>query len=168
MSAPVREDPKDVRFRPFRRAVFGVYFVVVGLFGLVVIVSISRSLKTMSPRPVPTSASVPVEQCEHEAREMWRELEHQRKALGETPPAVEVDERWTEFRTTWMQRFRASQAHCALDASDRVELQTTFGLVLKLMDLYTTHAVQFAGEIGPSLDKLDTRLGLHGPVHTRR
>jgi len=47
---------------------------------------------------------------------------------------------------------------CGTDAPDRRDLAELFRQLEHLEDLYTTSAVQYAGEIGPALDRFHRML----------
>jgi hypothetical protein len=47
---------------------------------------------------------------------------------------------------------REAESRCALPTHSRKRLKTAFDRLEHLQDLYMTHAVQFAGEIGDTLD----------------
>jgi predicted secreted Zn-dependent protease len=149
-------DPRDPRFRPFRIAAYGFYLFVVVAFCLLVIVSVLRSGMAMTPRPPRAVDEVlTVPECIEQAQELWRSLDRERRALTDVRPVREVDQRWTGFRVEWMRQLRELEARCAVDAHARPELRRIFRRLDGLQDLYTTHAVQFAGGVGAAVDRLD-------------
>ncbi len=148
--------PSDPRYRPYRIVVWAVYFVVLLFFAGSITVSVIRSVFLMSPdhRP-PAQAALSTDECFAKARSLWAELEERRRAMSTQPEVRRVDaDYWTQFRMDWLERHRAAEAACAVDAKGREQLREVFKRLDQTMDLYTTHATQFAGEIGPTLDEL--------------
>lgn len=151
-------DP-DLRLRKFRIGAYATYLVVVGGFSLLVIISVIRSVSAMTPRRLPTRDRVlSMRECLEWAERLWSELEGRRKGLSARAPAEEADNAWTEFRVKWLERHRQTEAMCAVSAEGRSALRPVFARLDRLMDLYTIHAVQFAGELGPTVDSLKTAL----------
>ncbi|WNG36379.1 hypothetical protein F0U60_23790 [Archangium minus] len=161
MSAP---DPrKDPRFRPFRAAAYGIYIAVVVAFCLAITISVSRSVAAMTPERKPQAEQVlSYRECLDAAQELWSQLESEREKLVRTTPASKVDRQWMEFRTAWLQRVTDREAQCALGSRDRTSLKEVFRRLEEVQDLYTIHAVQYAGEVGGAVD------GLHGAFSAAR
>ncbi|HEX8822924.1 MAG TPA: hypothetical protein VF794_23555 [Archangium sp.] len=161
MSEP---DPrKDPRYRPFRAAAYGLYIAVVVAFCLAITISVTRSVAAMTPEKKPLSEPVlSYRECLDAADELWSRLESERERLVRTTPASKVDRQWMDFRTTWFQRLREREAQCALGSRDRVDLKEVYLQLEKVADLYTIHAVQYAGEVGSVVD------ALHGAFSTAR
>jgi hypothetical protein len=155
------KEPEDPRYRPFRIAVWAMYFVVLLFFSGSISVSVIRSVLAMSPsHATSTTGSLSVEQCLQKARQLWNELDARRKAMSDEPEVHRVDaDYWTKFRVKWLQEHRAAEAACAVDAPGREQLKMLFKRLDQTMDLYTTHATQFAGEVGPTVDALKSSLG---------
>ena len=153
MSEP---DPrKDPRYRPFRAAAYGLYIAVVTVFCLFIIVSVTRSVAAMTPEQKPPVEPVlSYRECLDAAEELWSQLESEREKLVRTTPARNVDRQWMEARTQWMARLRDREAHCALGSRDRVDLKELYHQLEEVQDLYTIHAVQYAGEVGGVVDAL--------------
>jgi hypothetical protein len=143
------------RFRGFRIAMYAVYLTVVSIFSLLIIVSVVRSVIAMSPGHRPTSdKTLSTRECVDLADGLWRDLEARRKDLGSTAPVRNADNTWPPFREAWLQREREAEAMCAIDSQNRAPLKEVFKRLDQAMDLYTTHTVQYAGEIGPTIDAL--------------
>jgi hypothetical protein len=149
-------DPrKDPRYRPFRAAAYGLYIAVVSVFCLFIIVSVTRSVGAMTPeKKPPVEPVLSYRECLDAAEELWSQLESEREKLVRTTPARKVDRQWMEFRTTWMGRLRDREAQCALGSRDRVDLKELYHQLEEVQDLYTIHAVQYAGEVGGLVDTL--------------
>lgn len=150
------KQPSDARYRPFRIAVWAVYFTVLVFFGGSIAVSVVRSVLDMTPdHRTATQAALTPDECLAKAKELWAELDEHRKGLALQPEVRKVDaEYWTQFRVAWLTKHRAAEAACAVDTTGRENLKTVFTKLDQTMDLYTTHAVQFAGEVGPTVDAL--------------
>ena len=155
------KQPQDPRYRPFRIAVWAIYFTVFFFFAGSITVSVIRSVLEMTPDHL-TAASpkLTAEQCIATAKELWAELDARRKAMSGEAEVSRVDAAyWTQFRVNWLQRHRDAEAACAVESPGRENLKAIFKRLDQTMDLYTTHAVQFAGEVGPTVDALRTSLG---------
>ncbi|XXF75000.1 hypothetical protein P2318_18175 [Myxococcaceae bacterium GXIMD 01537] len=153
MSVP--EPRKDPRYRPFRAAAYGVHIAVSTVFSLWIIVNVSRSVAAMTPErqpPAPTLLSY--RECLDAAQDLWADLEREREKLVRTQPARDVAEEWMRARTAWLERVRAREAQCGLKSRDRVLLQAVYQRMERVLDLYTIHAVQYAGEVGHGVDAL--------------
>ncbi len=153
MSEP---DPrKDPRYRPFRAAAYGLYIAVVSVFCLFIIVSVTRSVASMTPElKPPVEPVLSYRECLDAAEQLWSQLEAEREKLVRTTPAREVDRQWMAFRVQWMGRLRDREAQCALGSRDRVDLKELYHQLEEIQDLYTIHAVQYAGEVGGVVDTL--------------
>jgi hypothetical protein len=160
VSAP---DPRDPRYRPFRAAAYGIYIAVVCAFCLAVLVSVSRSVSAMTPAKRASAEKVlSYRECLDAASELWSQLESEREKLVRTTPARKVDKQWMDFRTAWLERLREREAQCALESRDRAPLKEVFRRLEDVQDLYTIHAVQYAGEVGGVVD------ALHGAFSSAR
>lgn len=148
----------DPRLRPFRVGTLAIYLVFSVGFSALVIYSVFKSVLEMTPGATRSGPEVYTrEQCVRGARAMLEELEAQRKTYA-TAPAERADHRFLEFRIDWLARKRRLESGCGLAQADRGELRAAFGSLDRLLDLYTTASVQFAGSIGADLDRLQQRL----------
>ncbi len=152
------QDPKDPRFRGFRRVAWGVYLVLTVTFCVLITVSVIRSVLKMSPAHHAPMPSLGVSECIASARSLWTELDARRDALSNAPQVRIADQEWTRFRLDWLERQRDLEGRCVSQDPARAKLAPVFRTLETLMDLYTTHAVQYAGEIGPSVEKLRRQL----------
>ncbi|WP_224240916.1 hypothetical protein [Hyalangium gracile] len=147
-------DPrKDPRFRSFRAAAYGVHILVSTLFCLWLIVNVSRSVAAMTPEKRTRAMGDPgvsFRECVDGAQSLWTELESQREGLVRKAPARSVDQEWMRFRTAWLERLRERESRCPKSP----ELRTLFLRLEEVSDLYTIHAVQYAGEVGGAVDAL--------------
>lgn len=150
---------RDPRYRPYRVAVLGVYLAVVSLFCILITASVVRSVRAMSPRREPVrTATLDRGACAGRAGELFDELEEHRRTLSGITPASGSDARWMSFRVEWLDRVRQAERSCGVDAPDREDLGAVFRQLEHLEDLYTTSAVQYSGEVGPTLDRFHRML----------
>src|SRR5262245_41077259 len=106
----------------------------------------------MTPdRPPPSAAVLEPKDCASVARALWSELEQARIGLGNRAPGRRTDLEWTKFRTEWLTKVHAAHARCQPQ-------KNLFAHLENLIDLYSTHAVQFSGEIGPTIDAFNAEL----------
>lgn len=154
MSTP---DPKDPRFKVARRVTLGIYLAFSISFSCLIIYSVFKSVWEMSPDQPPAAQTISEAECITEARQLFGELDQRRQLLATGAEVSHVDQSFLEFRVKWLQRKRALEARCALDL--RPSLKETFATLEKVLDLYTTESVQFAGGVGPSVDELKSQLG---------
>jgi len=152
------EDPKDPRFRGFRRVAWGVYLAFTTTFALLITYSVISSTMKMSPPHHSAESTLAVELCVVKARALFAELDQKRDELSNAKEVRVADTEWTKFRLDWLERQRQLEARCVGDSVEREKLKPVFKTLQSLMNLYTTHAVQYAGEIGPSVDKLRKQL----------
>lgn len=149
-------DPKDPRFRPYRTLTLGVYLVFTVGFSCLIIFSVYRSVLQMTPDRPPAAELRTEEECLRDARQLFVELENERKAQGEQPVVVKSDQRFLQFRVQWLTRKRALESHCALESRERSK--AAFRSLDRMLDLYTTASVQFSGAVGPTVDAFKKQL----------
>ncbi|MEW6430964.1 MAG: hypothetical protein AB1730_05590 [Myxococcota bacterium] len=155
MSVP---EPKDPRFRPFRTAAWGLYLVVAVGFSSLVVYSVFRSVVAMTPkRPAASGQALPVPECVAQARALLDRLDAQRRDFSQ-PAATRADQRFLGFRDGWLKDKRALEARCGLEDPGREKLTEAFDELERLLDLYTTSSVQYAGAVAPTLESLRERL----------
>jgi hypothetical protein len=155
----VSDPRKDSQYRPFRAATYGAYLTFVIAFCLWLIVNVSRSVAAMTPEQLPAAEQVlSYGECLQGAQRLWMELETEREKLvraSEIAPR-DVDQQWMRVRTGWLEKLRKQESQCALGSRDRSELRTVFRRLEEVQDLYTIHAVQYAGEVGGAVDALQS------------
>src|SRR5262249_51169454 len=128
-------------------------------------VSVIRSVLAMTPdHRSATTPTMSAGECLEKARELWTDLDDHRKAMS---AQIEVRrggaDLWSQFRVGWLKRHRAAEEACAVDLPGRENLKAVFKRLDQTMDLYTTHATQYAGEVGPTVDALKAALGGGAP-----
>lgn len=151
----------DPRFRPFRMGAYAVYLTVVGVVSALLIRSVVLSVIAMTPGAKPEAeVTLTVRECLQRAEALFRELEQERTRSTTINPAARTDDEWGQFRIGWMERYRDAESRCALHsrAPDRERLRGVFDRLARVMDLFTTAAVQYAGEIGGAVDDLRASL----------
>jgi len=148
------DDPRDPRFLPFRQVAWGLYFTLTVPFALLITYSVISSTLKMSPPHYQPSASLEVPKCLEQAQYLFGELDKRREDLSQAKEVRTADEEWTRFRLDWLTRERELEAKCVGETAEREKLKPVFKTMEALMNLYTTNAVQYAGEVGPSVDKL--------------
>lgn len=125
------------------------------MFATLIIISVVKSVLSMTPaKPAPAREALSLEQCVDGTQALLDELEKHRQALTRADAVRRVDQSWTHFRVEWLQREGQLESQCDAHTQSRKGLGQAFEQLEKLMDLYTTHAVQFAGEVGPTLDSV--------------
>jgi len=154
---PARQRVRDPRYRRFRVFAYVAYIVVVTAFSINIIVSVVRSVLVMNPgQKPPSEVTLTVRECLDGAERLWSELDAQRQRLASDAPARRVDQEWSHFRVQWLDKFRDIESHCALNSRSRTSLKGVFEKLDHIQDLYMTHAVQFAGEVGGAIDRYRT------------
>jgi len=139
--------------KPFRTFAWGVYLVAAVGFSCLIIFNVVRSVIIMSPGKMrPDEVTLTIRECIELSEDLWNQLEHQRQQLGSMTPVGHVDQAWYQFRLDWMRRLRDAQARCAIESHERKAISSLFARLERLQVLYTTHAVQYAGEVGGTVD----------------
>lgn len=153
MASSAKVALRDPRYRSFRIFSYAAYIAVVSAFSLNVIVNVVKSVMVMNPghRP-PSEIILTVRECLDGAEQLWTELDAQRQRLADHSPERSADQEWSHFRVQWLDRFRDTESRCALESRSRSSLKRTFETLDHIQDLYMTHAVQFAGEVGGAID----------------
>jgi hypothetical protein len=152
------DDPKDPRFARYRLAALALYLVLTIGFSGLIIISVFRSVAAMSPKAPAAAQSLSERACATQARAMYDELDTKRRTISTEPNVATSDLRWSEFRLDWLTRVRQLEAQCDLQDPSREKLKHVFKQLDHVLDLFTVQAVQFAGEIGPSLDAIRSSL----------
>jgi hypothetical protein len=155
VAAPSNRPAQDPRYRPFRIAAYALYLVVVSGFSLLVIRGVYGSVVAMTPRALPAAeVTLSVRECLERAEGLFGDMQKEHAKLIDTVPAAQADDVWDQFRVGWMERYRTAEASCALGSQSRARLRAVFEKLSRVMDLYTTAAVQYAGAMGGAIDGL--------------
>lgn len=154
------ETSRDPRFRPFRLAAYGVYLVLVFGFCGLLIYSVIKSVRELSPSALPPSENVlGIRECVERAESLFAQLESEREGYLRGGDAREVGSRWSAFRVKWLTEFREVESRCApASTRSRAQLRPIFVHLENLQDLYATEATQFGSALGPEVEKLRSSL----------
>ncbi len=147
---------RDPRYRPFRLALWGLYFAVITLALVVILSSIVRHLRGPHRPPhtgaLPTRAALRV--CVTELEALNREQNLKAWRLGEDIGEAGAIPRWETWAREWEQRVDDLADRCRLDASNpdpqgfggREELGRARDAVLALHRAYRQQVNRFAQE----------------------
>jgi hypothetical protein len=139
-------------------ATLGLYLVFAVTFSALIIYSVIRSVLAMTPPQVQPGREVYTQgQCVAGARALFAELEAERRGFSEGGGGS-ADHRFLEFRGDWLTRKRRLEAGCGLERPERRHIREVLESLEGLVDLYTTASVQFAGSLGPALDRVQGQL----------
>jgi len=145
----------DLRYRPFRIGAYALYLVVVSAVSLLAIKSVVTSVIRMTPgRKPPAEQTLTVAECLQRAEALFQDLESERAKVAASVPAARSDQAWEQFRVGWIERYRDAESRCALESRSRTSLRQVYDRLSRVMDLFTTSAVQYAGEAGGAVDAL--------------
>ncbi len=148
--------PRDPRYRPFRLALWGVYFAVLALALVVILSSIVRHLRGPHRPPytgaLPTRAALRV--CVTDLETLNREQNLRAWKLADEIGTDGAIPRWETWARDWEQRVDDLADRCRLDASDpdpqgfggREELARARDAVVALHRAYRAQVNRFAQE----------------------
>jgi hypothetical protein len=141
-----------------RRAVFATYLTAAVGYSSMVIFSVFRSVSRHSPgRPLASAAPAEMQYCTDSFRALFDELDAKRHAVRQIPAAT-IEQVWMDFRLQWLQRKRALETACAVDAKGRESLAVASGALESVLDASTTHVIQFAGQLAPLEERFRSAL----------
>ena len=135
-----------------------VYLVFTVTFCLVLTWSVLNSVLAMNPKVPAASEPLGAAVCLTRLRELINDLDLRNRNISALGNVTTSDLKWSEYRLQWLTRSRELESHCSLKDPANVKLEAAFKQADHVLDLYTVHAVQFAGEIGPSIDALRVML----------
>jgi hypothetical protein len=148
--------PRDPRYRPFRLALWVVYFVVVTVAITVVVTSVVRNLRgphrPAATGALPTRAALRV--CVSELEGLHREQNERAWRIADEVGEGDAIERWQLWARGWEQRVDDLADRCRLDADDpdpqgfggRDQLRQARAAVLSLHRAYRAQVNRFAQE----------------------
>lgn len=153
--APVA--PRDPSLRPYRAAMWVVYFAATSLGIGILISSVARHLRSPA-RPAP-SAALPTRAalrlCLSDLEGLFREQNHRAWALGAEFEGPDPLATWNLWARRWEQRVDDLSDRCRLDATDRgegsaerAELAASRDAMLALHRAYQAQVNRFAQEEG--------------------
>jgi hypothetical protein len=147
---------RDPRYRPYRVALWALYFVLIAVASGATIVSIVRHLRgphrTAATATLPTRAALRV--CVTELEALNREQNVRAWKLGEEIAHEDAIARWDVWSKEWEQRVEDLAERCRLDASEpdpqgfggRVEMARARDAVLAVHRAYRAQVQRFAQE----------------------
>jgi len=151
-----RVPPRDPRYRPYRIALWVLYFLVIAVSVGLTIASVVKHLRGPH-RPaavgaLPTRASLRV--CVTELEALHREQNERAWRLSEDIGEVDAVARWDVWSREWEQRVEDLADRCRLDAADpdpqgfggRAELAAARQAVLAVHRAYRAQVNRFAQE----------------------
>jgi hypothetical protein len=155
----VSDPPKN---RPLRIVLWTAYGVATIFFCACLYLGVYRGARERQGRAPQLSplASVDAEarrQCTRDLGALYRELNERLEATLLSRPARRSSAEWEQWSPSWRSRLLAAGARCRLqegDAPGTLELRRAFRELSEVHRHYTTLAVQYAKEIGPSTDEL--------------
>ncbi|MGC3998924.1 MAG: hypothetical protein QM767_16325 [Anaeromyxobacter sp.] len=148
--------PRDPRYRPFRLALWAIYFVILAIALSVVITSIARHLRgpvrPAAAGTLPTRAALRV--CVTDLEALQREQNERAWKLGAEIGEGDAIARWDEWSHDWERRVDDLADRCRLDAADRdpqgfggrEELAKARDAVMTLHRAYRGQVYRFAQE----------------------
>lgn len=148
--------PRDPRYRPFRLALWALYFGVIALSLGVVLTSIVRNLRgphrPAATGALPTRAALRV--CVTELQALHEEQNARAWRLGDEVGEGDAIVRWETWAREWEQRVDDLADRCRLDARDpdpqgfggRTELARAREAVLEVHRAYRAQVNRFAQE----------------------
>jgi hypothetical protein len=148
--------PRDPRYRPFRLALWLLYFGVIAVALAVVITSVVRNLRQPHRPPatgaLPTRAALRV--CVTELEALHQEQNERAWVLGRDIGERDAIEHWEVWAREWEQRVDDLADRCRLDATDpdpqgfggRRELARAREAVLEVHRAYRAQVNRFAQE----------------------
>jgi hypothetical protein len=148
--------PRDPRFRPYRAALWALYFALIAVPVGLAITSIARNLRgPHRPQAVgalPTRAALRV--CVTELEALHREQNERAWRLADDIGEADAVARWDVWAREWEQRVDDLADRCRLDAADpdpqgfggREELVKARSAVLSLHRAYRAQVNRFAQE----------------------
>lgn len=148
--------PRDPRYRPYRTALWIVYFALIAAASVMVITSVVHNLQGPHRPPrtgaLPTRAALRV--CVTELDQLNEEQNQRAWKLGAEIGAGDAIARWQTWSRDWEQRVDDLADRCRLDASDpdpqgfggREELKRARDAVLALHRAYRAQVNRFAQE----------------------
>ncbi len=146
--------PRDPRYRPFRTALWGLYFAAIALALVVLLSSIVKHLR--GPHRPPRTGALPTRAflrvCVSELEGLHREQNARAWRLGEEVGSEGAIPRWEVWARDWEQRVDDLSDRCRLDASEpdpqgfggRAELARARDAVLGLHRAYRAQVNRFA------------------------
>lgn len=149
--------PRDPKLRPYRMALWAVYFGVVAVVGGLMVWSVARNLTHASVvhhgGPLPTRAALRV--CLTDLDGLWREQNQRAWSLSEWANKADPVRAWNDWSKEWEAKVADLSDRCHLDTessdegwAQRQELAAARDAMLALHRSYTLQVNRFAEESG--------------------
>jgi len=161
--------PRDPETRPFRLVVFGIFVGFATLFILLIARGIILSLMHQGALPLARVSN----ECRRTPDSCAQGLADLRAALDGKSCELErsgtqAESLWDDWSQTWQRDLSALRSECCLASGrappERVRLARAAADLERLGQLYTTHLVQYAKEIGPEAERYATDVALIAPA----
>ncbi len=161
--------PRDPETRPFRLAVFGIFVGFSTLYVLLIARGIILSLLHQGALPlarVSNECRRPTESCAQGLADLRAALDQKSCELERS--GTQAENQWDDWSQTWQRDLSALRSECCLAPGrappERVRLARAAADLERLGQLYTTHLVQYAREIGPQVERYATDVAVIAPV----
>jgi hypothetical protein len=161
--------PRDPETRTFRLVVFGTFVGFSTLYILLIARGIIVSLMHQGALPLTRVSN----ECRRTQDSCAQGLSDLRTALDGKSCELErngtqAERLWDDWSQTWQRDLSALRSECCLAAGrappERVRLARAAADLERLGQLYTTHLVQYAKEIGPEAERYATDVALIAPA----
>lgn len=149
-----------------RRVVLALYIAVALFICVSAAISTYQGAKRKMGSPPPPTPREKVDAktlsgCMHELEVLSKELNRRLNDTLASWPARRSSVQWEDWSPAWRTKLLALDARCRLsqgDVSGTKELKAAYQRLSELHRHYTTLAVQFSKEIGPSADRLQAAM----------
>ena len=166
--------PRDPRLRPYRLAMWILYFGVIVVVGALLLTSIVRDLRGRPRQPAPTGAiptRAALRTCLVDLELLYRDQNQRAWALGTDFDGPDPLATWTAWAPRWLQRVDDLSDRCRLDVTtrgeefleERTEMAAARDAMLALHRVYNAQVLRFANEEGDL-----ARAAAEAMAHARR
>jgi hypothetical protein len=150
---------RDPRFRPYRVALWVLYFGVIALLVTLFVTSIARDLRGRPRRAAPAGAlptRTALRVCFTDLEALYREQNQRAWALGAGFEGPDPLAQWAYWAPRWEEQVEDLSDRCRLDVTapkeefleERTEMAAARDAMLALHRAYTAHVNRFAQEDG--------------------
>jgi hypothetical protein len=151
--------PRDPRLRPYRFAMWIVYFGAIALLGTLFLTSVLRDLRGRPRQPAPAGAiptRAALRTCLADLEGLYREQNQRAWALGTEFEGHDPLATWTAWAPGWQERLEDLADRCRLDVTvrgeefleERTELAAARDATMALHRAYNSQVLRFANEEG--------------------
>lgn len=151
--------PRDPRLRPYRFAMWIVYFGVIAVLGTLFLTSVLRDLRGR-PRQRAAAGAIPtraaLRACLTDLEGLYREQNQRAWALGTDFEGPDPLATWTAWAPKWQERLEDLSDRCRLDVTtrgeefleERTEMAAARDATMALHRAYNAQVLRFASEEG--------------------